>query len=765
MVDKSNGVADSVMQGALQRFEESEAATAEDRDTYKEDWKFARLAEQWPAAIKKQRVQEARPVLVINKLPSFIRSVVNESRQNRPSIKVSPVDNFTDENSAEVISGLIRSIERGSNARLAYDTAIDQAVTGGFGFFRIVIDYCSIDSFYLEARIERIPFAPQVHWDPSSTAFDSSDWEFAFISSLMTKRQYEEKYPEGTMTPFEGTLSDTAYGVSSYSENIRISEYFLREPNKREIILLGIPNPQTGEMRTEVFREDLLEDMAREFFEAADIDPGRKKDKQIVQAWMEIAGIQEMERREVDYFKIKRRVLNGVEVLEEEDWPGQTIPICPVWGDEVFDELGRRHFRSLIRDAKDPQVMFNFWRSATTELVAMAPKAPWVGPKGFVPDEDRTKWDSANTRSHQYLEYEWSSGQPAPSRNAFAGVPTGALQESLSANDDMKAIMGIYDSSLGARSNETSGKAIMARERQGDVSNYHFISNLARSIASAGRILVEIIPSVYSARGAIRILGEDKKEEVIQLTQEAGGSHQEGMDGAPKLYNLSVGKFDITVDTGPSFTTAREETRETLIEIMRQVPEAAQFLGDVLLDHMDFAGADKVAKRLNQLLPPEIRELENAELSEGNPEAAQLQQQLKAQQQEFAQIKEQVMAEIEKITLERDALKNDRAAQMAKVQVDSANNQKKNELKERELDLSEIEANTQPEPPTVEQKFQHERNMADDDRIWRAEQNQLDRMTDITKAIINKAEDDDSPEDKDAAISEAMDQAAEITPQ
>ena len=165
---------DDVIKEALERFEDSVEGSEFNREEYYEDFRFARLEEQWPDAIQKQRLQEGRPALVINKLPSLIRAVVNEGRQNKPAIKVAPVDNGADEETAEVISGLIRSIERNSRAAVAYTTALDHSVTGGFGFFRLAIDYAHDETFDLECIIKRIPNAMMVHWDTNSTEFDAS---------------------------------------------------------------------------------------------------------------------------------------------------------------------------------------------------------------------------------------------------------------------------------------------------------------------------------------------------------------------------------------------------------------------------------------------------------------------------------------------------------------------------------------------------------------------------------------------------------------
>lgn len=572
-----------VIHEALERFKESEDGTSFNRTAAHEDIKFARLGDQWPDKVKKQREEEGRPALTVNKLPSFIRQVVNDSRQNKPAIAVHPVDNGADKDTAEVIGGLIRAIER-NGADVAYDTAIDHAASGGFGFFRIGIDYCHEDSFDKQAIIERVSNPLMVHWDPTSTAFDASDWSFAFLSDLLTDDEFEAKYKSAKKVSFEGDNRDYA-GMWLSDEKIRVAEYWSREEKERKILLLS---------NGQIVREENFKDETK--------------------ALLELGGITVVQGRKAKYYEVTRRVMSGVEVLKEEAWPGSMIPICPVWGEEVIVD-GKRHFRSMIRDAKDPQTMFNFWRSASTELVALAPRAPWVGPKGFVPKGQEAKWQSANNRSHAYLEYEPSANGAAPRREAFAGVPAGALQEALNASDDIKAIIGIYDASLGARSNETSGRAIMARQREADVSNFHFIDNLSRAIQYAGRVLVEIIPSVYSARQTIRILGDDLKEKVIKLSTEGQNAYgsQPQVQGQEKLYDLSIGKYDVTVKTGPSYSTQREETRETLIEIMKQIPGAAPILGDVLMEHMDFPGASTVTKRLKAMLPPQIQASESGQ--------------------------------------------------------------------------------------------------------------------------------------------------------
>ncbi len=595
-----------ILNAAQQQYDESESASGFNRRDAHEDIRFSRLADQWPENIKRQRQEEGRPCLTVNKLPAFIRQVVNDARQNKPGIQVHAVDNGADPDTAQVIGGLVRSIERSSNADVAYDTAIDHSVTGGFGFFRIGIEYAHEESFDLEARIYRVPNPLSVHWDVNSTAFDASDWMYAFVGEDLTPAEFKTKYPGADPISFQTDERDESATATDDQDTIRIVEYWSREEKKRSILRLS---------NNQVVRKDDVPEMVRDFFASGDIEvPEGTSDDELTALYMMASDLEVMDEREATYYEVKRRVLSGAAVLEEEDWPGSTIPICPVWGDEVIVD-GRRHFRSMIRDAKDPQTMFNFWRTAATELVALAPKAPFLIEENGMPmdADERKKWESANTRSHAYLAYRQGTNQPK--RQAFAGVPAGALQEALSASDDMKAIIGIYDSALGARSNETSGRAIMARQREADVSNFHFIDNLSRAIRYAGKVLVEIIPSVYSARDTIRILGEDDAQKVVQLGAVTPGEMATGaiqgdttLGGEPKLYDLAMGKYDVTVSSGPSYQTQREESREFLIEIMRQVPGAAQVLGDLAVDVMDFPNADKIAERLRMLLPPQLQQ-------------------------------------------------------------------------------------------------------------------------------------------------------------
>lgn len=580
---------DSLLSDAREAFEDAQDHEAENRVAALDDLRFARLGEQWDDEI--QRLRKGRPTHTINKLPTFIRQVTNDARMNKPQPKVRPVDSGADPKTAEIFNGLIRNIEQSSNAEIAYDTACDFAVTMGFGYFRIDVDYAHDDTFDQDIRIDRVSNPFNIYGDPYSTAADSSDWNSAFVVEPMPRKDFERRYKGAEPVDWD------AYSNLGYpwieQETVLVAEWWRREEASRTILLLS----DGRVIAEEHFDPELFWDISVE------------------------------QTRQVPTHKVTQLLLTGAEVIDRTDWPGRYIPIVPVYGDEVNVE-GKRYFRSLIRDAKDPQRILNYWRSMTSELIALQPKAPWVGPETAFDGKDSDKWETANIENHPYLTY---AGSIPPTREQFSGIPAGAMQEALNAADDIKAVTGIYDASLGARSNETSGRAIMARQREGDTSTFHFIDNLSRAVRHCGRILIDLIPSVYTGPRIIRILGEDGTPMSARLAgpdeepmpnppmqepmQPNGGTGQEQaalvseqekrMGQIRGVFDLGAGKYDLAVASGPSYTTRRQETAEQILEVIRAFPQAATVLVDILAKNMDWPGADEIAQRLRALVPGE----------------------------------------------------------------------------------------------------------------------------------------------------------------
>jgi len=626
---------DAIIREAIEAFDQAAEAETHNRREALDDLRFARLGEQWPEAVRRDREREGRPCLTINKLPAFIRQIVNEARQNKPAISVHPVDSGADPETAEIIASLIRNIEATSNAEVAYDTALDFAVTMGFGYFRINTRYTSDDTFDQDIVVERVANPFSVYGDPNSTAADSSDWETAFVVDWLSDDEFERRFKGAEKADWKGDYHSLNPHWRT-EEGVQIAEYWRREEVVRRIVRLS-----DGTVMDEgVYAAQ------KPFFDSLEVT---------------VVG----SPREVRSHKVVQRLITGAEVLETTEWAGKFIPIVPVYGDEVNVE-GKRHFRSMVRDAKDAQRRVNYHTSMVTELVALAPKAPWVGRKGAF-ETDRAKWETANTVSHAFLEYD---GPEPPQRQAFAGVPAGEMQQLLLATDDMKAIIGLHDASLGLRSNETSGKAIIARQREGDVSNFHFIDNLVRAIRHAGRIIIDLIPNVYSVPRVIRVMGVDGSPERVQINQpfvpqgdglKIGQPAENPNAAHVKLYDLTAGKYDILVKVGPSFASRREEAATQMVELIRAYPQAAPVLGDLLAKNLDWPEADEIAERLHALLPPQV-------LQRSGVVPAPLVQQAVAQaQQQMQQLSQALQAAKSEI----EALKRDKSNEARKLEIEA----------------------------------------------------------------------------------------------
>lgn len=599
-----------IIKTVVEDFKRCHDAESEQRRLSQDDLDFAILSKQWPQEVESQRAREGRPCLTINRMPAFLRQVTNDSRMNRPSINVKPAGSGASQYTARIQNDLIRNIWNCSSGDVCTDTALDFAASMGFGYMVVRVDYTYNDSFDQDIMLERVSNPFSIYGDPESKEATSCDWNLAFITDWYSESKFKAKWKDADASSFE---SDTKDELWFDEKRIRVAEYWTR--SEVETTLLKLSDGK-------IMQED-------EFLKIADL---------LSAQMIEVVGT-----RPTKTHKVMQRIVTGKEVLEENEWLGHYIPIIPMYGEE-WNINGKRHFISLVRRAKDPQRMFNYWRTASTELVALAPKAPFIGAVGqFV--TDAAKWETANVKSHPYIEYDPVPGAAAPERQAFAGVPAGALQEALNASDDMKAILGLYDASLGAKSNETSGKAILARQREGDTSTFNFIDNRNRCIEHVGRVIVDLIPQVYTVPRIMRAVKEDGTTYDVPVNQpvkvipgqQSGDAEQfepapEHIEGLTQIFDLTSGKYDVVVTAGPSFTTRREESAEQMMEFIRVFPQAAPIIGDLLAKNLDWPGSEEVAKRLKAMLPPQAQ-------SQITPIVQQLQQML---QQQDAQAKQAV---------------------------------------------------------------------------------------------------------------------------
>jgi hypothetical protein len=610
---------------------------------------------QWPAdvlatrgAVQGQTIN-ARPCLTINKLPQHVRQVTNEQRQNRPSGKVIPADDKADVEVAAIYDGMVRHIEYMSDADVAYDTACENQVTYGEGYIRVLTEYCDEDSFDQDLRIGRVRNSFSVYMDPMSQDPTGADAEWCFITQDITKAEYERDYPDAA--PLSSIL---ASGVGDQylsqwltEDTLRIAEYFYYKHEEATLNLY--PGNQS-------------------FFDKSPEDKAMKE-----------MGLKPIKSRRVDRKKVMWMKTNGFESLEEREWAGKWIPVVRVIGNE-FEVEGQIYISGLVRNAKDAQRMYNYWTSQEAEMLALAPKAPFIGYGGQFEGYEM-QWKTANTTNWPYLEVnpDVTDGMgavlPLPQRAAPPLPQTGLIQAKMGASDDIKSTTGQYDSSLGATSNERSGRAILAREKQGDTGTYHYVDNLARAIRHITRQLVDMIPKIYDTERIARIVGLDGEVDMVKINPQQPNPVNEIRDMntgivIEKIYNPGVGRYDVVVTTGPSYMTKRQEAMDAMSQILQGNPQLWSVAGDLFVKNMDWPGSEELAARLAKTIDPKL--LEDGDKDPALQAAEQQMQAMGAELDQMAQMMQNFQKSVEVQDLERKNFEAEIKAYQAETQRISA---------------------------------------------------------------------------------------------
>ena len=568
-----------------------------------DDLKFAG-GDQWPVEIQNSRLLESRPYLTINKIDAYCRQITNQQRQQRPRMKAHGMNDQSDEKVAEIITGICRHIENQSDADAAYDNAFDFAVRMGWGYWRITHDYPTPESFDQEIYIKRIENPFMVYFDPNSNEPDGSDAEKCLITEVISKESFRKMYPGaddgGGFTP-RGTGDSQSEWITR--EDIRVAEYFYTEMKRMKLLLLSDGTTcYEDEKPSEVMMQD--------------------------------AGVYVVSKRETIKKQIKWCKLTGMEILEQRDWPGKHIPVVPVYGQQLIVDSKKKKF-GLTRMAKDPQRMYNFWSTALTESVALAPKAKFLLAEGQ--DEGHEmEWNTANIKSMPVLRYKQtdSEGRPAPTPTRIQPEPppTGMVTALEGLNADLKAVVGIYDPSQ-LPNGQQSGKAINGMQQQTDMTNFHYYDNLTRSIRQTGRIILDLIPKIYDKERVLRIIGADGKGELVTLNQRAMDDQ-----GVEKVLNdVTVGQYDVVMETGPGYQSKRQEAVESMVQMLQVDPALMQQAGDLVFRNMDFPGADIIADRLAAANPL-------AQIDEKSDIPPQVQMQLAQSQQTIQQLQQELQA-------------------------------------------------------------------------------------------------------------------------
>lgn len=613
-----------VLDEAKSRFHRCHEYESTARARFNFDLKFANGDSenmyQWPEQLMLERTRSSKPCLTVNKTRQHCLQIVNDARQNKAEVRVRPTGNGATFQAAEVFEGIVRHIEYVSNAQTAYETATWNQVVGGIGWWRVVTDYVSDDSFDQEIRIQRVPDPMSIYLDPDIQQYDGSDACFGFVFTDMPRDEFDAKYPKWK----DAVHSDSAIGEDhangwASKDHVRLAEYY-RKVEKDDVLHYLDDGTSVRRSQVKAIGPNLMDEL--------DARTVKKRDVLTPEIeWYLLAG--------------------GDVVLEKSTFPGKYVPLVRVVGEEtVIDGLldRRGHVRALI----DPQRIYNAWTSAAVEQVALQSKTPYITAIAAVEGYEEY-WANANTVNYSYLPYnaydDEGREQPKPERQQPPVMAQAYIDGLKISQAEMMMVSGQYQASMGEPSNERSGKAINERQRQGDNATYHYIDHLAQAIRFTGRILVDLIPHIYDTPRVLKIMGQDGTPSTIGLDPNAPQAHQPigstefdvpDPQTVQLIFNPSIGDYAVEADVGPSFGTKRQEAFAALTTILSQNESLTPMIGDLLFRSADFPLADEIADRMKRMVPPQA-------LGQIDPQVQQLQQQLQQAGQAMQQMHHELM--------------------------------------------------------------------------------------------------------------------------
>jgi hypothetical protein len=623
---------DKIITEARARYERAQEVWGPIYKECREDMRFSDPTDpqQWPEDVKRERQNAeggARPCLVFDQTSQFVRQVINTARRNKPALSFLPVDDTSDPKLAEVLAGLAKQTEYASRADVAYITALGQSTRGGIGWFRLVLKPLK---------------GAKVQGQQCAEIERVPEFEAVLVDPDFTQ-------PDG---------SDMGWGFVEVS--MHKDDFKAKWPDA-----------------TMVDWDDsgwFTKDHVRvcEYYRVVDVPASEDAEG----------------GRVVEHFK-----LSGEDVLERSVFPAEFVPLFPVLGNEEWDE-GKRRLSGCVRLAKDGQITYNFERNAAYEAVALGPKAPWLAPAEAIEGYEG-HWKQANRGNIAYLPYNTvdEHGNPLPfkpERISPAGVAVGWADLAERSKNDIQAALGMYQAAIGNNPNQQSGRAVLALQDKADVGSFHYVDNLALSIAHLGRVLTQVWPVIYDQEQVLRIIGKDDEPEFVRVdpTMETGYQERPSLNGKKEVVvNPAVGRYDVRAVVGPAFQTRQQEAAAEIGEMVNGNPQLMAILGDLWVKLRNFPDADKISRRLKAMLPPQVQQAESQE--EGAPQIPpQVEAALQQAGQEIQQLR-QALQEAQsgmqakqldaQVSMQLESMRMESAERIAALQADAA--QDREELK------------------------------------------------------------------------------------
>lgn len=526
-----------------------------------DDKKFA-IGDQWDPEVLK--IREGLPSLTINSIPQFTAQLVGDWRQQRNSIKVLPSEDG-DENIASVRGDLIRAIEYTSRADRVYDDAFESMVTCGDGAYRISVEYARDDVFDQNIFMRGIEDCMSVTWDRMSMDPTGRDARHVFVEDSIPTKEYKRKWKD-VPSDYIGKTQYVNLRQGSWVDDktTKVLEYWRMIERDKLICLFadGSIHPVEADSLEQIVQTHGQPVKTR-------IAPILYAQMHLVTGWKILSGPYE--------YKLNR------------------VPIIRMMG-RVMNIEGQRTRYGLVRFMKDPARLRNFWRSTAAEQLGYAPKAQWMATESAVAGREDTLRKAHLSRDPLLVFNDEAAFGQNVQRVDPPQMQTALLNEAQINTQDMKDVTGIHDASLGIRSNETSGRAIRARQEEGDLASLTFYDNGNSALLEGGDVVNQLIPQVIDGTRTLRLIGEDQAPKMVKVNDPYD----------PESPDLSIGNYDVALSTGASYATRRAAAADAMMQAIQVAPELMTIAGDLIVKAQDWPGADKLAERMKRTIPPQL---------------------------------------------------------------------------------------------------------------------------------------------------------------
>ena len=631
MTKKNKIKLEDIHSEALKRFEASASAERNERDECLEDFRFCWVqGAQWSDVDTNAR--QDRPRFELNKVAVPVNQLIGEQRQNRVTMKARASKGAATKKMADNLTGLMRNICNECGFQDVTDNAFKELATGGFGAWCLSVDYADDDSFDQEIKIKTIrSAASSVFYDPSAVEELKQDAKWIMVTEDMDRSSFMKKYPDSAVGSLSAPTNAGFLSEWQTRDTVRIADYWTKEQVKTEIALMSDGRHLELNKKTKSVLDEL-----------------------------EAAGITIEKTRQTYKNKVTHYKISAGEILEgPHEWAGSMIPVVPIFGYNIWID-GQHYYHGMVRMAKDPQRIYNYATSQAIEVSALTPKDPyWVTPSMMQGHESQMR--NFNVTNNPFMFYNEDPVSPGPPKRAGApSVQTALIQQVQQADADVQATTGLYAPSLGEATTDQSGRAILALQRQGNVSTHELTDNLVKAVQYTGKILIDLIPKIYDTERQVAILAEDGTTEDIILNQTV-------LDQQTRneviLNDISMGKYDVVSASGPSFATQRSETLNILVKLAESNPEFAAVSSDLIAKNVDFDQSEELSKRIRKqmlaqgLVDPTQEEIEEAQSQppqEPSPVEKIQFEKMKLELEQFAGIVDQIELQNDKIKADTD---------------------------------------------------------------------------------------------------------------